>query len=124
MDGKAWVTRTSIDAQAFYQEGVFSMSAEVISSGIDQGIGFILLESDLQEISYALTSPSDRFAQFDDAIINCVFQTFTNSGTLTITKFDKMNFIISGTFDFEAYSSACDKIVKITNGRFDLNYAP
>jgi hypothetical protein len=124
VDGKAWVIKTSIDAQAFYQEGVFSMSAEVISSGIDPGIGFVLLESDLQEISYSLTFPSERFAQFDDAIINCVFQTFNNSGTLTIKKLDKLNFIISGTFEFDAYSSDCDKIVKITHGRFDLNYAP
>jgi hypothetical protein len=43
-------------------------------------------------------------------------------GTLTITKFDPVNFIISGTFSFEAKELTTGEIIQITNGRFDMNY--
>jgi len=43
-----------------------------------------------------------------------------NSGTVEIIKFDTVNHIISGTFEFTVYNAACDTI-KITEGRFDVN---
>ena len=57
-----------------------------------------------------------------------------NSGSVFITKFDKKNRIVSGTFEFSGrsanYSSLgrnsieylSDSIVHITNGRFDVNF--
>src|SRR5690606_10158538 len=39
VDGKAWVTRSSIDASAFYQEGVLSIGAFIDRNNISQGIG-------------------------------------------------------------------------------------
>jgi hypothetical protein len=40
-------------------------------------------------------------------------------GSLTITKFDLKNEIISGTFEFTLYRQDCDTI-KFTQGRFDM----
>lgn len=42
-------------------------------------------------------------------------------GTLTITRFDPVNFIISGTFEFTVLDND-DNEINITNGRFDMNY--
>ena len=42
-------------------------------------------------------------------------------GTLIITRFDPSNFIISGTFEFTVLDDNGNEI-KITNGRFDMQY--
>ena len=47
--------------------------------------------------------------------------TTVNPGTLTITRFDPVNFIISGTFEFTVLDNNGNEI-HITNGRFDMNY--
>ena len=44
-----------------------------------------------------------------------------NRGQLVITKFDTINQIVSGTFWFDAKSSA-GQIVEVRNGRFDMGY--
>jgi Family of unknown function (DUF6252) len=43
-------------------------------------------------------------------------------GKLFIKKFDEINQIISGTFWFDAIDSTANKVVKITDGRFDMQY--
>lgn len=43
-------------------------------------------------------------------------------GTLTITRFDDQEHIISGTFEFTVQGNNGEQI-KITEGRFDLNYS-
>lgn len=45
-----------------------------------------------------------------------------DSGILSITRFDPINFIISGTFSFKAKDINTGEIIEITNGRFDMNY--
>ncbi|MBA4155234.1 MAG: hypothetical protein C0512_12930, partial [Flavobacterium sp.] len=47
--------------------------------------------------------------------------TTSKPGTLTITRFDPTNFIISGTFEFTVLDDN-DTEIKITNGRFDMQY--
>jgi hypothetical protein len=123
VDGKAWVIRSSIDAQAFYQEGVLSITADLSEKA--QGISITIRDNDIKNIEYLLESEPIAYALYGDDVENCGYSTTSMfKGKLLITKIDKVNFIISGTFDFEAYSSDCGKIVKITHGRFDLNYAP
>ncbi len=47
----------------------------------------------------------------------------TGKGKITITKDDRANTILSGTFEFEGVDNdEPGKIVKVTSGRFDLNY--
>jgi len=47
----------------------------------------------------------------------------TFQGSVTFTKIDKVNYIISGIFEFSTKKDGCEDI-KITNGRFDLKYIP
>ena len=51
------------------------------------------------------------------------FETYNNSGSTTVTKFDTVNHIISGTFSgklVQRYGTA--DTINITNGRFDINW--
>ncbi|RYE18440.1 MAG: hypothetical protein EOP51_21970 [Sphingobacteriales bacterium] len=43
-------------------------------------------------------------------------------GTVTITKFDTINLIVSGTFQFKAKLEDGTETVDITDGRFDLRF--
>ncbi|MFY0483896.1 DUF6252 family protein [Flavobacterium sp. PLA-1-15] len=48
--------------------------------------------------------------------------TSIEGGTITITRFDPVNFIISGTFSFKAKDLNTGEIIEITEGRFDMQY--
>lgn len=122
VNGKAWVTRTSIDATAFYQEGVLTITAFVVGNGIDQGMSFEIRDLNLSTKKYDLGNPFEQFATFGDSRTNCSYVTEGNSGFLSITKLDNTNRIISGEFNFKVFTDECDT-VRITEGRFDLTYA-
>jgi hypothetical protein len=123
VDGKAWVTKTSIDASAFYQEGVLFIAASVTNKDFDQTISLNVHDNNLTTKEYLLSG--SPFALIEDLKANCEYRTsLLYTGKLVIDYFDQTKFIIAGTFEFEVYSDDCDKIVKITHGRFDLNYAP
>ncbi|MCP1385429.1 DUF6252 family protein [Runella salmonicolor] len=50
------------------------------------------------------------------------FRLFTSkSGKVVITRLDKVNQIVSGTFEFEGEYIVTKEKVKITEGRFDIN---
>ena len=47
----------------------------------------------------------------------------TNSGTITITKIDTVNKIVSGTFQLTAFDeNNSEETIEITDGRFDMQY--
>ena len=46
----------------------------------------------------------------------------TAFGTVTFTKFDKQNQIMSGTFEFQAQEITTGEIINISDGRFDLTF--
>ncbi len=57
------------------------------------------------------TSPNDRY--YTDS---------THTGQLNITSLDKNSKIIEGNFQFEAFNVIQNKVVRITEGKFRLNY--
>ena len=131
VDGKAWITRTSTDATAFYQEGVLAIGAK--NDKNTENISISIYDENLSEREYHLPNDNGENTITDIAGLNqskttgCRFETTSEyPGTIKITHFDPSpgQWIISGTFEFEAYSPECDTIVKVTDGRFDLNYAP
>ncbi|MDJ1497667.1 DUF6252 family protein, partial [Cytophagaceae bacterium DM2B3-1] len=42
-------------------------------------------------------------------------------GTVTITRADTVNYIISGRFEFTVYDPESKHTIHITDGRFDIN---
>jgi len=123
INGQAWRVTSTVNASSFYQQGVLAISGKIITPL--QSMGIVLTENstiittgiyDLTEIPYhqAQIRYSDECDYFEENTI---------SGTLTITKFDKVNYIISGTFEFTTALNGCDTL-RITDGRFDIKYIP
>lgn len=59
----------------------------------------------------ALTLLSSRYLKLDQ-----------DPGELTVTRFDPTQHIISGRFDFVATDQTTGKQVRVTDGRFDVNF--
>ncbi|MFZ5972134.1 MAG: hypothetical protein ACOYXA_11125 [Bacteroidota bacterium] len=73
---------------------------------------------------YPLNNPPHFASEYFDGETQCRYEsTEFASGNLIITRFDKVNFIISGRFELRATHNGCDDIV-ITDGRFDIKYIP
>lgn len=72
---------------------------------------------------YLLSSSSNRavYTVYEDARMYSSYN--TGIGKIIITKDDRANTILSGTFEFEGKDNDDPgKIMKITSGRFDINY--
>jgi hypothetical protein len=89
----------AMNTKFFYQEGAYFMG------GTYPYLGNISIYTDG-------TIPNNDTEFSTDSI---------NTGILQINKFDKVNRIISGTFNFKAKNGA-NKIINITDGRFDIKY--
>lgn len=85
---------------------------------IDEGQTFTLLNS----------NPGNAFAEvlfeYDNSIPGFIENQTSNqnTGTLTITKLDEQNQIVSGSFEFEILNPEDGQLYQITEGRFDSFY--
>jgi hypothetical protein len=132
IDGKAFVPPKfgSNAPNAFYQfvDGAYTLSIYGSTDGGSNlksiNIGCIDMPL-IQESSYLLKEElsNNYFGEYNigGGITFSGASTTINPGTLTITRFDPTNFIISGTFEFSVLDDNNAEI-KITNGRFDMQY--
>ena len=115
----------SIDYDAGFNQGIFSIVAynfntpisEQFIIGVRDSLNFMnapitlpLSRTDVYSVSY--NTPCEYFNQLNDV---------TSAGRLTITKLDRTNRIISGTFNAILSKVGCAEI-KITDGRFDMKF--
>ena len=115
----------SIDYDAGFNEGIFSIVAYNFNTplsqqfiiGVRDSLNFInapitlaLNRTSLYSLSY--NNPCDYFNQLNDV---------ASIGSLTITKLDRTNRIISGIFNATLSKTGCSEI-KITEGRFDMKF--
>jgi hypothetical protein len=132
LNGQPWTPQgvrgtgnLSIDYDGGFKQGIFSIVAynfktqisEQFIIGVRDSLNFInapitlsLDRLSLYSVSY--NTPCDYFNQLNDV---------TSSGKITITKLDRTNRIISGTFSATLTKSGCSEI-KITDGRFDMKF--
>jgi hypothetical protein len=132
LNGQQWTPQgvrgtanLSIDYDAGFDQGIFNIVAynfiptisEQFIIGVRDSLNFIqspitlqLSRTSLYGISY--NKPCDYFNQLNDV---------QSSGSLTITKLDRTNRIIAGTFNAILYKTGCDT-VRITDGRFDMKF--
>jgi hypothetical protein len=131
LNGQPWTPQgfngtanLSIDVDFSFNQGIFGISAYRLSSGEHIGFG---IEDSLNFVSFpnAFSLGKQTLYQFGFIANNCFIDYYDTSvyreGSLTITKLDKINRIISGTFSATLYKPGCDTI-KITDGRFDMKY--
>ena len=92
------------------------------------GIGIAVRKQNLNQGNYnflKLLLENNATGSYDNTIGNPtdIFRTDSiRTGIISITELDKTNKIIVGSFAFEAFNIPQNKSVKITEGRFRLNY--
>ena len=114
VNGEVWlpIGKSYIPAlSTTIQYNILNLAANKLNENLVFGVRDILATGD-----YDLKS-NDNLAQFS---IGSVSYKCTE-GTMTITKYDKTNQIISGRFWFKAQSNT-GEIVEISEGRFDDSY--
>lgn len=125
VNGKAFVVTNTLNMSAIYQGGGLALSGGVVLHKNLSDIQIFIGELVQTNTSYDLVNDSNKKGQYYVEESNCWFSTNSNfSGTLFISFLDRSKYFISGTFEFQAYSSDCDDIISITNGRFDMQYIP
>lgn len=133
IDGKAFVPPKfgTNSPHAFYQfvDGAYTLSIYGGTSGGPnlKGINIGCLDMPLiQQATYQLKESltNNYFGKYSigGGITYNGTSTKELPGTLTITRFDPVNFIISGTFSFKAKEISTGETVEITDGRFDMQY--
>ncbi len=116
--------------RAFYQfvRGAYTLGISAKKGGGEELQTLIIGALDIETLetgSYELKSEdsSNFFAKYllGGGIVQTSVTTNNNPGKLIISKHDKENYIISGTFSFNIKDNNGNDI-KVTDGRFDLNY--
>ena len=114
----------SIDYDPTFNQGIFNIVAynfntpisEQFIIGISDSLNFINAPA-----IFNLTNNSLLGASFSDSVCSL----FSNEadvtvlGNLSISKLDRVNRIIAGTFNLTLSKTGCE-IIKITEGRFDI----
>jgi hypothetical protein len=130
INGIPFVVTNTSQQVAIYQEGVLLIGGQKITNNNLTQVNMVISESSIgsllsENASYILNSNTIPKGEYYTESENCFYFTSTNYvGTLSITKLDLTNFIVSGVFEFRAVSDNCEGILNITNGRFDLQYIP
>jgi hypothetical protein len=115
INGEPYVITNTNQQVAIYQQGQLQFG----------GGGITMIFGNPLEINtnYILIGKSRYFVD-PNPQLGCHYD-FDNSyaGSVTFTKIDRTNYIISGTFEFSTQKGGCEDI-KITQGLFDLKYIP
>lgn len=110
---KIGATRKPESAQGWIYQSINLYSFGPINSDT------LFLDDPYEPPYNGMTKPTGRYA---DIRQNCELWTDSiNTGFIHFIRFDSINEIISGTFEFTAVEEGCDT-VRITEGRFDIAY--
>ena len=132
VNGKAWFTKSYTAATGDYQLGSLSFGGTIYEPfqnmhiNLSDQINLPVLGTGTYDL--VPTAPYDPWVVFYVSL-SCFYGGLSSNrgdtidGKLTITKFDKSNYIVSGLFEFTLVHQGCDTL-KITDGRFDMEYAP
>ena len=82
-------------------------------------------DENIEEKAYELDHPSKRYLSFLYHGKECTYSSDEYyTGMLMIHKYDTAQKIIAGSFEFMAYSTDCDELIRVNNGKFDATYIP
>ncbi|NRB84353.1 MAG: hypothetical protein HRU49_11355 [Winogradskyella sp.] len=107
---------------AFFQQGQLQIGFGYEDDYMDLSISILANSPLAVDTNYSLVNNSLVVKTNDDT--NCFYDIDdTLEGIVRFTNIDETNFIISGFFEFTTVTEGCDTI-NITEGRFDVQYAP
>jgi hypothetical protein len=133
LNGKVWLPRgdngypnLSCDYDETFMGGAFNINGYRYENGATSFTSFVVGSDSITDIGlYKLNVRKNRIGRYSDYTTHCGYQwndTTANHGAfLNITKLDKVNRIVAGTFEFALALTGCDT-VRITQGRFDMKY--
>jgi len=121
VNGEAIVVRNTMNITAIYQQDNLQLGGGGKNSDKDLDITIFPPYSQLEEfVSYDIT----KAAMYYNFYEGCYYELEnTYEGYIRFSKIDRINYIISGTFEFSTVTANCDT-VRITDGRFDVQYTP
>lgn len=126
INGEPFVVSNTSQQTAIYQGGILQIGGGIDSADKDISVS-IILENPLNiNTNYLLANFPIHSAKFRkrEGAINCNYNyEDTYQGKIILTNIDTVNYIVSGTFEFSTFNENCQDI-KITDGRFDLQYIP
>jgi len=130
IDGSVWKETGLLDISIYSNSFYFHAEKYNEKSNINQVIHFGI-EQPIKVGTFNFNSSKNK-AYFEDLNKICFYQSDSSilSGTLEITKFDTIQKIISGRFNFkfikyfvpykgDSVNGDCTSIISITQGRFD-----
>jgi len=121
LNGKAIVVSSTARITAIYQKDNLQLGGGIKSASENLDITIFPPYPSLEEsIPYDI----NKSARYYDFTKGCYYELEdTYTGYILFSKIDRINYIISGTFEFSTATNDCDT-VRITDGRFDLQYIP
>ncbi|MGB5982647.1 MAG: DUF6252 family protein [Nonlabens sp.] len=111
---------------AIFQGGLLQIAGETDSSEVDTSIRIRIDDPIQVNTIYELTNIPESRALYNKRVndVSCDYRfEDTYRGIIVFTRIDRVNYIISGTFEFSTTNENCGD-VDITEGRFDLQYIP
>jgi hypothetical protein len=125
VNGKALVVSNTSKQTAIFQQGQLQLGATLDKNGDVESVSISLIDP-LSENEILPFDANKYYAGYSLIIGNsiCIYQyDGTFIGAIIFSKIDRINYIISGTFEFSTVTQGCDTI-RITDGRFDMQYTP
>ncbi len=125
VNGKAFVVSNTYNQVAILEQGQLQLGATIGKNDNDESISMNLI-GPLNENEIIYFDGNNYYAGYTLIIGNSICQyEFKNTfyGSIVFSKIDRINYIISGTFEFSTVTQGCDTI-RITEGRFDMQYSP
>ena len=112
----------TLTAKLLYNQTVLSIDA--VKGIEDINIGIIdTLQVEERTYSLAQNLAYHSAALYDNNNSTNQYETdSSHQGLLTLTKLDKTNMKVEGTFHFKAFNSILNDSVNITDGRFSIGY--
>jgi hypothetical protein len=110
-----------LTAEVEHQDNLFYLNLWI--GGRENRITFVLRDEVIKEKAYELDHPSQRYLSFLYHGKACTYSSDDYyTGMLMIHKYDTAQKIIAGSFEFMAYSTDCDELIRVKNGQFDATY--
>lgn len=110
-----------LSAEVSHQDNLFYLNLWI--GGYENRITFVVRDAVIKETAYELDHPSKRYLSFLYHGKDCTYSSDDYyTGMLMIHKYDTAKKIIAGSFEFMAYSTDCDELIRVNNGTFDATY--
>ncbi|MCE7863167.1 MAG: hypothetical protein DYG99_06465 [Bacteroidetes bacterium CHB5] len=125
VNGKAFVVGNASLLTAIFQQGQLQFGATLNEGNREESLSISLVDPlTVSEIYNFDGAPYYSGYTLKKESSICIYRFVdTVEGFVVFSNIDRVNFIISGAFEFSTVTGECDT-VKITDGRFDMRYIP